>query len=64
MVLQEGSEGRSTVGGAAVVNCTTAGRVVEVNCGATGRQRGQVCYRRSSDGRIGVSCRRKQQKSI
>ena len=27
-----------TAGGAAVVDCTTVGRAVEVNCGATGRQ--------------------------
>ena len=29
-----------TAGGAAVVDCITAGRAVEVNGGATGRQQG------------------------
>ena len=53
MVLQEGSKAvryqfswrwkaarvrGSTISGAAVVDCITAGRAVEVNYGATGRQ--------------------------
>ena len=45
----------STVGGVAIVNYITAGKAVEVNCGAVGRQQGvNLATGRSS--KIPVNC--------
>ena len=45
----------STTGGAAVVDYITAGRAVEVNCGATGRQQG-VGLAAGGSSKISVNC--------